>query len=449
MGKVILFSPVGGTDPISNDNARDGALIHCCRVYKPDLVYLYMSQWVIANEDNDKRYSYCLDKLYEHLGKPLDCVRLDRPELVEVQDFNYFYDDFGTEIRKIMQTMESEDQLIINTSSGSPAMKSALVVLATLGEIDAALIQVTTPNKSINTHDHKNYDVETLWELNEDNNASFENRCSVIACPSLMRIKNEGLIKKLINSYDYIAALNVVNMIPKRQTTGYKHLIEYAYHRLRLAKNDMIRLEKEYGDIDYLPVRSQEFRDITEYTLSLFVKKKREEYADFIRGVTPLFVKLFIYVLEKEASVSVLKYCHVDYSKGTVIWSEEKLNSNEVTKTWISIWQKNYGSEFKFGFVNSDTLLVLIEHYCGYGSDVFQSANRLREVEKTIRNIAAHEISIITDERIKQVTKYTSDEIIADIKDLFGYAGISMSKVSWDSYELMNADIISKIESGG
>lgn len=38
----ILFSPLGGTDPISN--FRDGSMLHICRIYKPDIVILYMSK---------------------------------------------------------------------------------------------------------------------------------------------------------------------------------------------------------------------------------------------------------------------------------------------------------------------------------------------------------------------------------------------------------------------
>ena len=37
----ILFSPLGKTDPISN--MRDGSMLHICRIYKPNIVYLYMS----------------------------------------------------------------------------------------------------------------------------------------------------------------------------------------------------------------------------------------------------------------------------------------------------------------------------------------------------------------------------------------------------------------------
>ena len=47
MNKIILFSPVGGTDPISLTNCCDGSMLHICRHYKPDKVMLYMSKEMI------------------------------------------------------------------------------------------------------------------------------------------------------------------------------------------------------------------------------------------------------------------------------------------------------------------------------------------------------------------------------------------------------------------
>ena len=41
MSKKVLFSPVGGTDPIKY--LRDGSMLHICRHYRPDIVYLYIS----------------------------------------------------------------------------------------------------------------------------------------------------------------------------------------------------------------------------------------------------------------------------------------------------------------------------------------------------------------------------------------------------------------------
>ena len=53
-------------------------------------------------------------------------------------------------------------------------MKSALLVLRTLGEFPCTLIQVSTPVKRMNETIHKDYDVEVLWELNEDNTAEHQ-----------------------------------------------------------------------------------------------------------------------------------------------------------------------------------------------------------------------------------------------------------------------------------
>ena len=64
--KKILFSPIGGTDPISN--FRDGAMLHICRIYKPDIVYLYLSKEMCEFQEKDDRYRYCL----EQLGKKLN-----------------------------------------------------------------------------------------------------------------------------------------------------------------------------------------------------------------------------------------------------------------------------------------------------------------------------------------------------------------------------------------
>lgn len=59
--KKILFSPIGGTDPISN--FRDGAMLHICRIYKPDIVYLYLSKEMCEFQEKDDRYRYCLEQL--------------------------------------------------------------------------------------------------------------------------------------------------------------------------------------------------------------------------------------------------------------------------------------------------------------------------------------------------------------------------------------------------
>lgn len=71
MNKKILFSPVGGTDPMSEWNYHDGALLHIARHYKPDEIYLYMSKEILQKHEQDDRYRYCIKKLGERLNHVL------------------------------------------------------------------------------------------------------------------------------------------------------------------------------------------------------------------------------------------------------------------------------------------------------------------------------------------------------------------------------------------
>ena len=80
MNRIVLFSPVGGTDPMPQTNFRDGSLLHICRVYQPTDVYLYMSAEILANHRADNRYLYCLENLAELQGRKMACQIVEHPE---------------------------------------------------------------------------------------------------------------------------------------------------------------------------------------------------------------------------------------------------------------------------------------------------------------------------------------------------------------------------------
>ena len=129
MGKIILFTPVGGTDPISSTNCRDGSMLHICRNYKPDKVIMYMSKEMLENQEADDRYRYCLNRLSKLQQHEMKYEIVERRELTEVHEFDYFYEDFRKIIRQIYDEMDETDTLLLNVSSGTPAMKSGLLVL--------------------------------------------------------------------------------------------------------------------------------------------------------------------------------------------------------------------------------------------------------------------------------------------------------------------------------
>ena len=440
MSKTILFSPVGGTDPISLANCRDGSLLHICRVYKPEQVILYMSYEVLENQKKDNRYLYCLDQLSKLQNRKMNYRLIKRPELKEVQEFDFFYHEFRGIIAEIFREMDKSDTLLLNVSSGTPAMKSALLVLRTLGEFTCKLIQVSTPERKMNENIHQGYDVATLWELNEDNQDNFENRCREVWCPTLSALKNEEIIKKHIMVYDYSAAITVAKTMPLEYTERYLDLLFLAHDRqiLDLKNVDQIRRKLNY---DPLPIHEGNGMKCFEYALIVDLKLRRGEYADFMRAITPLLVDLLDLVLKKQCKISIKDHCRKNPKKGNALeWDKKKLADTKI----VEALYERYGMDFKYGSVKSEDLVTLIKKFSA-DMRLIQLAENIRSIEVSVRNLAAHQIISITDVMIKALTGFTGIQIMNQIKELFSYTGIKIGPDDWNSYDKMNQQIIDAI----
>lgn len=444
MNQTILFTPVGGTDPISSTNIHDGSMLHICRVYQPQKVILYMSKEMLDNQEKDNRYRYCLDRLAQMQNRKVEYEVIERRELTKVHEFDYFYQDFRDIISRVYQTMDETDTLLLNISSGTPAMKSGLAVLQTIGEFPAKLIQVATPEKRINEHVHKDYDVVTLWELNEDNAENYENRCKEVQCPTLANIKKEEIIKKHMLAYNYSAALDIAETLPDEMTTEYKDLLKLAYARVLLDFKSVDKMIKK-TKIQCLPVRSSSQRKYFEYALNMELRLKKEEYVDFVRSITPLIVDLFEIILKKQCKIDINDYCNKKREDGKEHrwWSKRKLEgtrAEEVFKEYYA--EKN--KEFLGGDIYSIHLKILLD---GLSEDAHlkELLANVRSVEENIRNLAAHEIVSVTEETIVELTGFGSGKIMAMIKELFNYTGISIRKEYWNSYDEMNAEILKRM----
>ena len=442
MGKTILFTPVGGTDPISASNCYEGAVLHICRYYKPDKVILYMSREMLENQEKDNRYLYCLERLEKLQSRTIEYEIVERRELSNVHEFDYFYEDFRAIIQNIYASMKEGDSLLLNISSGTPAMKSGLLVLQTIGEFPATLIQVATPEKGMNEHIHKGYDVETLWDLNQDNLPDAKNRCKEITCPSLKKIKQEEIIKKHIEAYDYNAALSVTETMKQEDVRKYRSIIELASRRVLLDFVGVDKIARQTG-FDCIPVKASSDRKLFEYALNMDVRLKRGEYVDFIRAITPLLVDLFELVLKKQCGVDINDYCEVKKYKKVSRrqWSESKLQKTEVKQ----VLDKAFQGKFNGTDIYAVHLKYLIDHFSD-NSTLKELVEKLRSVEEQIRNDAAHDVISVTEETIIQKTGFTSTKIMQMIQNLFYYTGISVKKEYWKSYDEMNMRILKEID---
>ena len=438
MGKKYLFSPVGNTDPIKY--FHDGSLLHICRHYQPDVVYLYLSKEMIENHKKDNRYVRSVELLSEKINHNIEVHVIENSDMIDVQQYDVFFTEFRKIIGEIEKQKNNEDILLVNMASGTPAMKSALLVMATLAEYRFIPIQVSTPKKKGNLEyeDRDDYDVETNWELNEDNRSEAENRCHEIKCMNLMRLLKIDIIKKHLLSYDYRAALEVGKDIKDDISPEIYNWLEAAAARSVLDWNKMNKaLPKGNGIVT--PVKTDDVkRSLFEYTLILDLKLKRGEYADFIRAFTPLGVDLMESVIEQYCEVNIS-----DYYKGknsAKQWNQRKLESSEI----LPLLQGDF-SRFNFGPVYSIQLVNLIEAKCS--DDLLkQRARELVTVEQNTRNIAAHNIVSVTEKWVKEQTGKSVSVIMWLIKYICSRVKINIREENWNSYDKMNTHIIKLLD---
>ena len=404
-----------------------------------------MSKEILEKQAQDDRYRRALGMLADMQHRSIEIECIERSKLDLVQEFDFFYQDFNNLLHNIAEQMEESDELLLNVSSGTPAMKSGLLVLRTIGEIPAKAIQVRTPERRMNVHEHsKEYDLEMLWELDDDNSDPFENRCEEVSCPTLSDLMKKEIIKKHVRVYDYRAALDVAGTL--REPDEYVNsLLDMAYKRYLFDINYCLQKERPFR----LPIRQEKYRDCFEYALMINIKLKRKEYGDFIRCITPLNTDLFELVLSTQCHIKANEFSKVTQN-GSRKWDINKLAGTEVAKilqTNNRIW-----NGIANDYISTKHLRLLIKATSD-NEELISLVEELRKIEggdetkSGIRNMAAHEMLSVTNEIIKARTGYSGEEIMDMIKQLFDYIGIDIKPEYWNSYEKMNELIIDALDS--
>lgn len=432
MNQLILYSAVGGTDPISN--FRDASLLHICRVYKPDKVVILMSKEMIAYHNKDNRYCYCLEKLGEKLNHPFDIELIQKGDLVDVQDFDVVYPIISQNLKDILSSMDKTDKLIVNIASGTPAMKYCLQFLSALADYNFVPISVKTPEKSINPHieDRNNYNPQDMWEANEDNDdSSFVNRCQKTTSLAMLSEFYKHTLVKFIHNYDYSAAVTFVESV-NCFSDDVKKLLNAGHSRLQLDIGKSQHILKSYGfDFPY----NDDRKLIFEYALALGIKIKKKDYADFVRAITPLMTELLIKSLMAKCNINIDDYTVKSGTK--ILWNENKLMNTELE----NLLQTQF-SNFHYGVVFNSHLREIIKSYVLDG-EFGRVLDKLNDFEEKTRNLAAHNMVSITSEKIRKDTGLSPEQIYNEIKKFLPMVNIPVN--GWDSYDKMNELIISKL----
>ncbi len=434
----ILFSPIGGTDPITN--LHDGSMLHICRVYRPDKIYMYLSAEMCVFQEQDDRYRRAIKLLqqdFEKAGIEWNCeiAVIEDSDLHDVQIFDAFIDKYEKYIDEIIRN-EKPEELLLNVSSGTPAMKSSLQLLSIMKR-EVTAIQVSTPTKKLNRiHENKdNYDIELQWEYDEDREENFENRCVISNANDIMdRMHKENIIR-FIHEYDYEAAKMISLQLKNVPSKEYFDCLELAVAREKLNFNYVNQNRKKMTvDVtQWFPiVDSNSIREF-EYLILMECKLKKKRYTDFVRDITPLFTSLLQRAVEKVSQKSLNQIFDYDVKKNA--W---KLNIQKLNQIGFNVpgdWRNN-------SFVYNYQLISIIKEISSADEELTQLIGQIREVEESVRNMAAHQMMGVDKTWIEKKAKCNIDMFMNRLFKLANIVGIKISPQQRDAYEIMNRDLV-------
>ena len=202
----ILISAVGDTDPIRN--FHDGALVHIARKYRPDKIIIVFSERTLEKKEKINKVILSIDT--EYMPEIVYHRQIILNENVFV--FDTMYEQFDA---LIQEYYTKEDEFILNLSSATPQVKSALFVINRLSELNVKAVQVSSPEKDSNAgirHDSEE-DIQALIETNIDNKSECVDRTIEDTSEKFKQGVMKKTIRDFIQKYDYKASLELTNQL--------------------------------------------------------------------------------------------------------------------------------------------------------------------------------------------------------------------------------------------
>ena len=403
--KYILFSPVGTHDPIGvseKDGIKEvseGSMLHIIRHYKPEIVYLYITKEL---NKNDNRYKIAIEKFYP------ECKKVEEiySKVDNVNSYDAFIDEFKSCIKQIndADNKNREYDILLNISSGTPQMKSDLVLEVITNNIYLTPIQVSTPERASNFKDKFSFDLLDKIDINKEEN---DVRCTVPEVLSFRRAKLQSQIESLVESYEYSSALTLIDNDKRSKPLFSNDLIKYLEHgalRMKLQydkANKKIKLdEKNYNN---------ECIEFIEYYYVMKIKQSKSELSDFILRISPFLTEILFYFLRKNVAAlnRVLENINGD--------KKIRVNASPDQK-FIDYMNKRVKNLQDGNFITFYILIFMHDFYAKNNKKLNSISKKLlddlRDTEGKIRNVVAHRMINIDENFIKDALKESGNKTV-------------------------------------
>lgn len=351
----VLISAVGDTDPFRN--FHDGALIHIARKYRPEKVILIFSEHTAKKQGNIEKALFSIAPDYEPELIIHDSIISDN----EVHIFDVMFQRFSDILQEYYTT---EDEFILNLSSATPQIKSALFVINRLNGINVKAVQVSSPEHASNEnigHDNDE-NIDELIEVNEDNKVNFIDRTIEDNAEKFSQALLKKTARDFIEKFDYKAALDildqlsdfpnlksvrkeirdVVNCLSKQDVPqGLRHKKFNEEEQKILSAYLTIELQRERGNVSESFIR---IKNLTEFILEDYIEKRNPGLIDdYCESIQKYYLSLFDYskllkaTREFKLRRTIAPIIEMNSSRNTVAHSLSPLDSDAVNQLGIAM----------------------------------------------------------------------------------------------------------------
>ena len=395
----ILISAVGDTDPIRN--FHDGPLLHIVRVYRPEKIVLVHSERSLTKHDK--------------LVKALKSIKDYSPEIIQdggvlpdaqVAIFDEMYDTVSSIVKKYI----SDDEIILNISSATPQIISAMFAVNRISDFNVTAVQVVTPQHKSNEglrHDNQE-DIDTLIETNLDNQSDYEERTLEDTGMKFSLDLTKRNLKALIDNYDYQGALELLRALklPKKQES-FSNIKEL---RKKLTEiSDTIKIQGMPDKIVKANLSTQAKSALNSY-LNIDRNHKQGNIAEVLIRVKSLVE----FILENYLNNHFLDV--ITYKED----GKPFLNASKYPEILKKFQEdaKMRGQEYHSGYLSLPAYIGILKFF-EPNHDLLKHIYKIQEINQ-VRNQVAHSLQAFDRENLTKVSSavFASKQILLDSFDI-------------------------------
>ena len=460
MSKKILLTFAGNTDPTRGQH--DGPIIHICRYYKPDKIYLILTKEM--QERDEEPYN-----IYERAIK--ENLKDYNPEIVHINTgieeahhfdiyFNWIYETF----EKIKKE-EKDAEIYLNMTSGTSQMTINLLMYY-IDSLDLNLIPIqvetytgqSNQSKENNKTVDKNYDVEAEAICNLDNEE--KTRTYRIVIPNLKkysRILTKNQIQKMLEQYKYEAISELLKRNIFDKNLELNTLVNFAIERTNLKGLDCNKKlyslnNKNYDKLYYFTKdknisKISDWYQIVDYFTLANIKQKTEDISAYTLMLEPIIVRIYLSILKDLMKINLEKLFKRD-TNGYKI--ELKRLEEGLKKMLKEDLKKTYLKDDVY--ISAQVLTCTIKYYLKKEKKLdinyFNSFSKTLAKIKNVRNTLAHELKSINREDFNRESGTTIEQVNTKILDFFEkfYKQYGYKKEMVEVYDNLNKEINKLLE---